>query len=152
MLIPSEISGIPAEGGPRCRGESDLDFDVFRLPAAGERRLGCPMRNSSDGVSTSVDVFSRFIVKGSAPSSAALTGVDAPEPTDIAGDESLRLRRWRSCCPLMDSFLPPCRSPDTTGSSSPALRFPNASSVWMLIIGTGGCMVCGGGFAGRESG
>ena len=51
------------------------------------------MRNSSDGVSSSVAVFSRFIVKGSAPSSAALTGVDAPEPMDMAGDESLRLRR-----------------------------------------------------------
>ena len=74
MLIPSEISGIPAEGGPLRRGEcercdwdscEDLDFDVFRLPAAGERRLGwCPMRNSSDGVPSSVVVFSRFIVKG----------------------------------------------------------------------------------------
>lgn len=72
MLIPSETSGKLAEGGPWCRGESercdwssceDLDFDVFRLPVAGERRRGCPMRNSNDGVSSSVAVFNRFIVE-----------------------------------------------------------------------------------------
>ncbi len=76
MLIPSERSGNPAAPGPRLRGEFDrrrcnwtsgvdLDFDrdVFRPPAAGETRRGwCPMRNNSDGVSSSVPVFIRFIV------------------------------------------------------------------------------------------
>jgi len=77
MLIPSERSGNPAASEPRRRGEFerrrrwdwtsdvDLDFnrDVFRLPATGETRRGwCPMRNNSDGVSSSVPVFSRFIV------------------------------------------------------------------------------------------
>ena len=74
----------------------DLDFirDVFRPPAAGETRRGCPMRNNSDGVSSSIPVFSRFnVVEGWAPSSPALAGVDAPEPADQRGEESLRLRR-----------------------------------------------------------
>jgi hypothetical protein len=74
----------------------DLDFDrdEFRPPAAGETRRGCPMRNNSDGVSSSIPVFSRFIVvECGAPSSPALTGVDAPEPADRRGEESLRLRR-----------------------------------------------------------
>ena len=104
MLIPSERSGKPAGGGrlgdsDRCDWITggDFDFDDFRPRAVGNRCCGCPIRNSNDGVSSSVVVvivifFSRFIFEGCGPSSAALPGVDAPEPTERWGEESLRLR------------------------------------------------------------
>jgi hypothetical protein len=73
ILIPSERSGSPVAGEDceleRCRlcdwtSGVDLAFDrdVFRPPAAGETRRGCPMRNNNDGVSSSIPVFTRFTV------------------------------------------------------------------------------------------
>ena len=94
MLIPSERSGKPAGGGRLGDSDrwdwitgGDLDFDDFRPRAVGNRCCGWPIRNSNDGVSSSVVVvvvifFSRFIFEGCGPSSAALPGVDAPEPTE----------------------------------------------------------------------
>jgi len=163
MLIPSEIFGNPPdEAAPDRLGEPERccgccsaggDFDVvFCPPRAG--RCVRPMRNSSDGVSPepSVVVLSRFIPEAREPSSAPLIGVDAPEPTNWCGGESLRLRRWRSCCPLMVSFCPPCRSPGISDSAYPALRFPRTASVATLRTGSGGGTACGGGFAGSEIG
>lgn len=99
MLIPSDRSGNPAGerlGRSEPCGRSiggDFDLDVLRLPTVvGESRRACPIRNNSDGVSSPVVAFNRFTFEGCGPSSAALTGVDASEPTDWCGEESLRFR------------------------------------------------------------
>jgi len=162
MLIPSEISGNPADvAAPDRLGEPERccdccsaggDFDVAFRPPRG--RWVCPMRNSSDGVSPgpSAVVLSRFIFEVREPSSVPLTGVDAPEPANWCGGVSLRLRRCRSYCPLMDSVCPPCRPPGTADSAYPALRFPRTASVATLRTGSGSGAAGGGGFAGSEIG
>ncbi|KAH9961526.1 hypothetical protein BC827DRAFT_323604 [Russula dissimulans] len=163
MLIPRETSGNPADEAAADRlGEPERccdccsaggDFDVAFRPSRPGRWV-CPIRNSSDGVSPglSVIVLNRFILEARALSSVPLAGADATERTGWCGGESLRLRRWRSCCPLMDSFCPPCRSPSTSGSARPALRFPRTASAALLRTGSGGGAAGGGGFAGSEIG